>query len=61
MKELDIKYSEKKKFEAGKSEGLAEGEQKKALKVARNLLTMGLSVEQISEATGLSEEEVRML
>ena len=69
MTELDIKYSEKKKFEAGKaegiaqgkSEGLAEGELKKAIEVARNLVAMGLSVEQIAEATNLTEKQVRGL
>ena len=42
----------------GKAEGLAEGELKKARETARNLLSMGLSVEQIAKATGLSFESI---
>ena len=41
-----------------KEEGLAEGEAKKSLEIAKKMLEMGLSVEQITEATGLSEEEI---
>ena len=45
--------------EKGKAEGLAEGENKKAVEVAKNLLKMGLNIEQVSEATGLSPDEVK--
>ena len=45
----------------GRAEGRAEGEKKKAIETARNLLAMNLSVEQISQATGLSIEEVKSL
>ena len=44
-----------------KEEGLAEGEAKKSLEIAKKMLEMGLSVEQITEATGLSEENVLKL
>ena len=47
--------------EKGREEGLAEGEAKKSLEIAKKMLEMGLSVEQITEATGLSEEEVLKL
>jgi predicted transposase/invertase (TIGR01784 family) len=43
----------------GKAEGLAEGEIRKAKETAINLLSMGLSLEQIAKATGLSVEDVR--
>ncbi|MEN5231585.1 PD-(D/E)XK nuclease family transposase [Sphingobacterium faecium] len=45
----------------GKAEGLAEGEYKKAIETALNLTKLGLSVEQIAEATGLSIEEIEKL
>ena len=42
----------------GRAEGRAEGEQTKALDIARNLKSMGLGVADIQKATGLSEEEI---
>ena len=45
----------------GKEAGLVEGEHKKAIETAKNLLAIGLSVEQIAKATGLSIEEVHAL
>ena len=44
-----------------KEEGLAEGKTEERLEIAKKMLEMGLSVEQITEATGLSEEEVLKL
>ena len=69
MKEQDVinqlYYAKKKGLaegrEEGREEGLAEGEAKKPLEIAKKMLEMGLSVEQITEATGLSEEEVLKL
>ena len=49
----------------GKSLGLAEGEvrgsRQKALETARNLLVIGLSIENIAKATGLTIQEVETL
>ena len=49
----------------GKSLGLAEGEirgsRQKALETAKNLLQLGLSIENIAQATGLSKTEVAVL
>ena len=51
--------------ERGKSLGLAEGEvrgsRQKALETARNLLAIGLSIESIAKATGLTVQEVETL
>jgi len=51
--------------ERGKSLGLAEGEvrgsRQKALETARNLLVIGLSIENIAKATGLTIQEVETL
>ncbi len=49
----DLKNS----LDTAREEGEAEGIQK----VARNILSLGLSVEMISQATGLSEEEINQL
>ena len=49
----------------GKSLGLAEGEvrgsRQNALETARNLLVIGLSIENIAKATGLTIQEVETL
>lgn len=42
----------------GRQQGLTEGRQQANIQTAKNLLTMGLSVDQIAKATGLSCEEV---
>ena len=46
---------------AGKEEGLKEGRGEERLKIAMNLICVGASCEIISQATGLSEEEVSRL
>ncbi|MEL3907391.1 MAG: hypothetical protein P1P64_00035 [Treponemataceae bacterium] len=46
---------------AGLKEGLLEGKLKKARETAKNLLEIGLSVEQISKVTGLSKAEIYKL
>ena len=43
------------------AKGRAEGEAKGRVETARNLLRMGLEVSQISEATGLSPDEIEAL
>ena len=40
---------------------LQEGSYKKAIETARNLLALGLSIESIAQATGLTEAEVEQL
>lgn len=45
----------------GRQQGLTEGRQQANIQTAKNLLTMGLSVDQIAKATGLSCEEVMKL
>ena len=45
----------------GKSLGLAEGSRQAKLETARNLRAMGLSNENIAQATGLSKTEVAAL
>lgn len=45
----------------GRAEGEIIGIQKGIIKTAKNLKSMGLSIEQISQATGLNEEEINSL
>ena len=48
-------------IEKGIVDGRIEGENNKALEIAKNLLNIGLSVEQIIKSTGLSKEEIKGL
>ena len=47
--------------EEGKEEGLKEGRREERLKIAMNLIRVGASCEIITQATGLSAEEVSRL
>ena len=46
------------RYEKGMKDGLAEGRAKEKMEIARNLKQLGLSVGEISKATGLSETEI---
>ena len=48
-------------FEKEYERGMEKGEEKKAIKIARNLLASNLSTELISNATGLSIEQINNL
>ena len=48
-------------LERGKSLGLAEGARQAKLETAKNLLHLGLSGENIAQATGLTKAEVEAL
>jgi len=48
-------------MEKGRAEGRAEGIEKSKMEVARNLQYMGLSKEQIQEATGIDPETIELL
>lgn len=45
----------------GLEKGIAEGEQRKRLEIAKNLKSMGLPPENIMQATGLTIEEINNL
>lgn len=42
----------------GRAEGRAEGEHNKAMDIAKNLKKIGIPVEQIINATGLTKDEI---
>ena len=48
-------------LQQGLQQGLLQGEKRKAVIIAQNLLSMGISKEDIMEATGLSEEELNTI
>ena len=41
--------------------GLAEGERVKQLEIAKNLIKLGINIDDIVKATGLSKEEIENL
>ena len=45
----------------GRSEGIAQGSYQTKIETAKNLLGLGLSIENIAQATGLSKQEVEVL
>ena len=45
----------------GRSEGIAQGSYQTKLETAKNLLDLGLSIENIAQATGLSQAEVEAI
>ncbi len=59
--ENTIDFAKKQGEAKGLEKGLVHGRNEKSQEIARNLLSMGLSVEQIVSATGLTEEQVRNL
>ena len=59
--ENSFKWARADGLEQGRAEGRAEGEAEGRADAARNLLRMGLEVSQISEATGLSPDEIEAL
>ena len=48
-------------LEEGRAKGLAEGLAEGIAAIARNLKSLGFSIEQIREATGLSDAEIESL
>ena len=48
-------------YQQGMEKGMEKGMNQRSLEIARNLLSLGLSVTQITQATGLTEEEIRQM
>ena len=57
----DLKNSLDTAEEKGRAEGRVEGSLKEKIAIARNLKSMGMSISDISKATGLQEEEIKAL
>ena len=45
----------------GIAQGISQGEHQKAIETAKNLLAMGISIEQVAQGTGLSIEEIKLI
>jgi predicted transposase/invertase (TIGR01784 family) len=52
---------EKSMREAGKEEGREEGERKKQIEIAKELLKMGMKIEEIERATKLTKEQIEKI
>ena len=48
-------------YTSGINDGISKGENKKSIEIAKNLLSMNMSLEDISKATGLLIEEINKL
>ena len=57
----DLEASYDTGLERGIEQGLEQGSKQKELEIAKKLLSQNISVEVISEATGLTVEEIRAL
>ena len=57
----DLKNSLDTAEEKGREEGRVEGRVEEKIAIARNLKSMGMSISDISKATGLQEEEIKAL
>ena len=56
-----LEYAKKKGREEGRMEGREEGQNEERILIATKMLQMKLPVQSISEATGLSDEEITKL
>ena len=55
--DTDIAVQRQEAYESGVEKGL----QQKAIETAKNFISMGLSIEQVAQGTGLSIEEIQAL
>ena len=59
--ERTCRRKERTALQKEKQNGMAKGERAKQLEIARNLIKLGLNIEDIVKATGLSKEEIEKL
>jgi predicted transposase/invertase (TIGR01784 family) len=52
---------EQSRLQGARNEGQTEGRQEKAIEIARNFKQLGIPIEQIAQATGLSAGEIAAL
>jgi predicted transposase/invertase (TIGR01784 family) len=53
--------SNRSQLDTAREEGREEGEQKRALAIAKNMLAMGIDIEKVAKATTLTLEQVKQL
>ncbi len=59
VREAELRLREA--IKASKAEGIVEGEHEKAIQIARNLKEMGIEIEKIAQATGLSTNDIESI
>ena len=59
--DTDIAVQREESLRIGIQQGFSDGSYKKALETAKNLIGLRLSIEDIAQATGLSQEEVEAI
>ena len=53
--------AEQRGYKEGVSDGISQGEHQAKIETAKKFLTMGISIEQVAQGTGLSIEEVNLI
>ena len=59
--DTDIAVQRQEAYEDGMEQGIQQGSQQAKIETAKNLLSMGLTVEQVSKGTGLSMDFIKTL
>ena len=59
--ETDIKVQRREAYREGLAEGIEQGTEQTKIETAKKLFSMGLSLEQVAEGTGLPLEKVKEL
>ena len=58
---LDQKAIEDAGYDKGLKDGMSQGRKERNIEIAKNLLKLNMSIEQIKKVTGLTEEEIKKL
>ena len=61
LNKWDLEIAENKGYEQGVIEGIEQGTEQRNMEIAKKLLNMNMSIEDISKATNLSIEEIEKL
>ena len=61
MRRKEINSARLDGYDDGKAEGLEAGAKEKGIEIAKNFLKNGISIDLVSESTGLSVEELKEL
>ncbi|UTD12238.1 hypothetical protein HO345_04205 [Treponema denticola] len=61
QREESLRIGMQQGIQQGIQQGFSDGAYQKAIETARNLFRLGLSIENIAEATGLAKEEIESI
>ena len=59
--DIDVKYAKEEGIKEGVKQGIEEGASQRNIEIAKNMLGMNLDIKTISQATGLTEDEIEGL